>query len=39
MGDELTIEPKVIDQTVQKRMANKLREIRSGKFTREFIRE
>jgi ketol-acid reductoisomerase len=36
---ELTVGPKIIDQTVQKRMSTVLREIRSGKFAREFIRE
>ena len=36
---ELTVGPKIVDQTVQKRMAVALREIRSGKFAREFIRE
>ena len=36
---ELTVGPKIIDQTVQKRMATALRAIRSGKFAREFIRE
>jgi ketol-acid reductoisomerase len=36
---ELTVGPKIVDQTVQKRMATALREIRSGKFAREFIRE
>jgi ketol-acid reductoisomerase len=36
---ELTVGPRIIDETVQKRMATALREIRSGKFAREFIRE
>jgi len=36
---ELTVGPKIIDQTVQKQMATALRAIRSGKFAREFIRE
>jgi ketol-acid reductoisomerase len=36
---ELTVGPKIIDQTVQKRMSAVLREIRSGKFAREFIQE
>jgi ketol-acid reductoisomerase len=36
---ELTVGPRVIDATVQKRMETVLREIRSGKFAREFIRE
>ncbi len=36
---ELTVGRKIIDQTVQKRMSSALREIRSGKFAREFIRE
>ena len=36
---ELTVGPKVIDQAVQKHMRSALRDIRSGKFTREFIRE
>ena len=36
---ELTVGPKIIDQTVQKRMRSALRDIRSGKFAREFIRE
>ena len=36
---ELTVGPRIIDQTVQRRMAAALREIRSGKFAREFIRE
>ena len=36
---ELTIGPKIIDQSVRKHMKSALREIRSGKFAREFIRE
>jgi ketol-acid reductoisomerase len=36
---ELTVGPKIIDQTVRKRMRSALRDIRSGKFAREFIRE
>src|SRR5438128_9597916 len=36
---ELTIGPKIIDQTVRKHMRSALRDIRSGKFAREFIRE
>jgi len=36
---ELTVGRKIIDQTVQKHMTSALREIRSGKFAREFIRE
>jgi ketol-acid reductoisomerase len=36
---ELTVGPKIIDQTVQKHMRYTLRDIRSGKFAREFIRE
>src|SRR5438128_3603718 len=36
---ELTVGPKIIDQTVQKHMRSVLRDIRSGKFAREFIRE
>jgi ketol-acid reductoisomerase len=36
---ELTIGPKIIDRTVQKHMRSALRDIRSGKFAREFIRE
>ena len=36
---ELTVGPKIVDQAVQKRMRTALREIRSGKFAREFIRE
>jgi ketol-acid reductoisomerase len=36
---ELTVGPKIIDQTVQKRMKSVLRKIRSGQFAREFIRE
>ena len=36
---ELTVAGKIIDQTVQKHMRSALREIRSGKFAREFIRE
>jgi ketol-acid reductoisomerase len=36
---ELTVGPKIIDRTVQKRMAAALRDIRSGKFAREFVWE
>src|SRR6059058_3866036 len=36
---ELTVGPKIIDQTVRKHMRSALRDIRSGKFAREFIRE
>jgi len=36
---ELTVGPKMIDQTVQKRMRSVLKKIRSGQFAREFIRE
>jgi ketol-acid reductoisomerase len=36
---ELTVGPKIIDQAVQKRMGAALRDIRSGKFAREFIGE
>jgi ketol-acid reductoisomerase len=36
---ELTVGPRIVDQPVKKRMAAALREIRSGKFAREFIRE
>jgi ketol-acid reductoisomerase len=36
---ELTVGPKIIDQTVRKHMGTALRNIRSGKFAREFIRE
>jgi ketol-acid reductoisomerase len=36
---ELTIGPKIIDRTAQKQMRSALRDIRSGKFAREFIRE
>jgi ketol-acid reductoisomerase len=36
---ELTIGPKIIDQRVRKHMKSALRDIRSGKFAREFIRE
>jgi len=36
---ELTVGPKIVDRTVQKRMRTALREIRSGKFAREFIQE
>jgi ketol-acid reductoisomerase len=35
----LTAGPRIIDRSVQKRMETALREIRSGKFAREFIRE
>ena len=36
---ELTVGPKIVDRMVQKRMAKALRDIRSGKFAREFVRE
>jgi ketol-acid reductoisomerase len=36
---ELTVGPKIIDQTVRKRMRSVLQKIRSGQFAREFIRE
>jgi ketol-acid reductoisomerase len=36
---ELTVGPKIIDRTVQKRMKSVLQKIRSGQFTRQFIRE
>jgi ketol-acid reductoisomerase len=36
---ELTIGPKIIDQTVRKQMQSALCDIRSGKFAREFIQE
>jgi ketol-acid reductoisomerase len=36
---ELTVGPKIIDQTVRKHMKSALTEIRSGKFARQFIRE
>jgi len=36
---ELTVGPKIIDHTVRKHMRSALRDIRSGKFAREFIRE
>jgi len=36
---ELTIGPRIINRAVQKRMAAVLRDIRSGKFAREFTRE
>ena len=36
---ELTVGPKIVNQTVQKRMMTALREIRSGKFARDFIQE
>src|SRR5438309_11153905 len=36
---ELTVGPKIIDQTVQKNMKSALRDIRSGKFARDFIQE
>ncbi len=35
----LTVGPRIIDRSVQKRMKAALRKIRSGKFAREFIRE
>ena len=36
---ELAVGPKIIDQRVRKRMKSALRDIRSGKFAREFVRE
>jgi ketol-acid reductoisomerase len=36
---ELTVGPRIIDGRVQKKMGGVLRDIRSGKFAREFIRE
>jgi ketol-acid reductoisomerase len=36
---ELTVGPRIIDQTAQKNMRSALREIRSGRFAREFIEE
>src|SRR5436853_1550119 len=36
---ELTVGPKIIDRTVQKRRKSALQKIRSGQFAREFIRE
>jgi ketol-acid reductoisomerase len=36
---DLTVGPKIIDLAVHKRMASALRDIQSGKFAREFIRE
>jgi ketol-acid reductoisomerase len=36
---ELTVGPKIIDQSVQKNMRSALKRIHSGKFAREFIRE
>jgi ketol-acid reductoisomerase len=36
---ELTVGPKIIDASVRRRMDQALREIRSGKFARDFIRE
>ena len=36
---ELTVGPKIVDQAARKRMMAALREIRSGKFAREFIQE
>ena len=36
---ELTIGPKIIDQTVQTHMRSALRDIRSGRFARNFIQE
>jgi len=36
---ELTVGPKIIDQTVQRRMRSVLQKVRSGQFAREFIRE
>jgi ketol-acid reductoisomerase len=36
---DLTVGPKIVDLAVRKRMASALRDIRSGKFAREFMRE
>jgi ketol-acid reductoisomerase len=36
---ELTVGPKIIDQTMQRRMRSVLKKIRSGQFARQFIRE
>jgi ketol-acid reductoisomerase len=36
---ELTVGPKIIDQSVQKHMRAALREIQSGRFAREFVAE
>ena len=36
---ELTVGPRIIDSTVRQKMEAALREIRSGQFAREFIRE
>ncbi len=36
---ELTVGPKIIDQTVRKRMSAALKKIQSGKFARELLRE
>ena len=36
---DLTVGPKIIDATVQKRMAGALHQIRSGKFARDWIKE
>jgi ketol-acid reductoisomerase len=36
---ELTVGPKIIGQAVRKQMASALRDIRSDKFAREFVRE
>jgi ketol-acid reductoisomerase len=36
---ELTVVPRIIDQTVRKHMRSALSDIRSEKFAREFIRE
>jgi ketol-acid reductoisomerase len=36
---DLTIGPKIVDLSVRKQMASALRDIRSGKFASEFIRE
>ncbi len=36
---ELTVGPRIIDTRVQKEMRAVLRDIRSGRFAREFVRE
>jgi ketol-acid reductoisomerase len=36
---DVTVGPKIVDATVQKRMSAALRDVRSGKFAKEWIRE
>src|SRR5437868_2850968 len=36
---ELTVVPRIVDATVRRKMRQVLRDVRSGKFAREFIRE